>query len=110
LKTPRPGRGTAWSLAAAQCVATALPIPSRSRAARKAPDHTPNRSAADALATKTTNNGRNNVASIILTLVAVTKANANKTIGRMIADGFLKAATICTGQAATACRQIGLSQ
>jgi D-xylose transport system substrate-binding protein len=69
-----------------------------------------NRSAADALAKQTTNNGQKNVASIILTPVAVTKANARQTIGQMITDGFLKASDICAGPAATACRQLGLSQ
>jgi D-xylose transport system substrate-binding protein len=69
-----------------------------------------NRSAANALAKQTTNNGQKNVASIILTPVAVTKANARQTIGQMITDGFLKASDICAGPAATACRQLGLSQ
>jgi len=50
------------------------------------------------------------VASIILTPVAVTKANARQTISRMISDGFLKAADICSGPAASACHQLGLSQ
>jgi D-xylose transport system substrate-binding protein len=50
------------------------------------------------------------VASIILTPVAVTKANAKQTIAQMISDGFLKAADICSGSAATACRQVGVAQ
>jgi D-xylose transport system substrate-binding protein len=69
-----------------------------------------NRSAADALAKQTTNNGQKNVPSIILTPVAVTKANAKQTVGTMISDGFLKAADICAGSVASACRQVGLSQ
>jgi len=69
-----------------------------------------NRSAANALAKQTTNNGQKNVPSIILTPVAVTKANARRTVGQMITDGFLKAADICSGAAATACRQLGLAQ
>jgi D-xylose transport system substrate-binding protein len=69
-----------------------------------------NRSAANALARQTTNNGQKNVPSIILTPVAVTKANARQTVGQMITDGFLKAADICSGPAATACRQLGLAQ
>jgi D-xylose transport system substrate-binding protein len=69
-----------------------------------------NRSAANALAKQTTNNGQKNVPSIILTPVAVTKANARQTVGQMITDGFLKAADICSGPAATACRQLGLAQ
>jgi D-xylose transport system substrate-binding protein len=69
-----------------------------------------NRSAADALAKQTTNNGQKNVPSIILTPVAVTKANAKQTVGTMISDGFLKVADICAGSVASACRQVGLSQ
>jgi D-xylose transport system substrate-binding protein len=69
-----------------------------------------NRSAANALARQATNNGQKNVPSIILTPVAVTKANARQTVGQMITDGFLKAADICSGPAATACRQLGLAQ
>jgi D-xylose transport system substrate-binding protein len=69
-----------------------------------------NRSAADALAKQTTGNGSKNVASIILTPVAVTKANAKQTVGQMISDGFLKAADLCSGTVATACRQAGLAQ
>jgi D-xylose transport system substrate-binding protein len=69
-----------------------------------------NRSAANALAKQTTNNGQKDVPSIILTPVAVTKADARQTIGQMITDGFLKAADICSGPAATACRQLGLAQ
>jgi D-xylose transport system substrate-binding protein len=69
-----------------------------------------NRSAANALAKQSTNNGRKNVPSIILTPVAVTKANAKQTVGQMISDGFLKASDICTGSTAAACRQIGLAQ
>jgi D-xylose transport system substrate-binding protein len=69
-----------------------------------------NKSAANALAKQTTNNGQKNVPSIILTPVAVTKADARQTVGQMITDGFLKAADICSGPAATACRQLGLAQ
>jgi D-xylose transport system substrate-binding protein len=69
-----------------------------------------NRSAADSLAKQKTNNGQKDVASIILTPVAVTKANAKQTITQMISDGFLKTADICSGSAATACQQLGLSQ
>jgi D-xylose transport system substrate-binding protein len=69
-----------------------------------------NRSAADALAKQTTNNGQKDVPSIILTPVAVTRADARQTIGRMVTDGFLKATDICSGPAATACRQLGLAQ
>jgi D-xylose transport system substrate-binding protein len=68
-----------------------------------------NRSAADALATAKVNNGQKDVPSIILTPVAVTKANARQTVGQMVSDGFLKAADICSGPAASACATIGLS-
>jgi D-xylose transport system substrate-binding protein len=69
-----------------------------------------NRSAADALAKQKTGNGQKDVPSIILTPVAVTKANAKQTIGQMLSDGFLKAADICSGPAASACHQLGLAQ
>jgi D-xylose transport system substrate-binding protein len=69
-----------------------------------------NRSAADALAKQKTSNGQKDVPSIILTPVAVTKANAKQTIGQMLSDGFLKAADICSGPAASACHQLGLAQ
>jgi D-xylose transport system substrate-binding protein len=69
-----------------------------------------NKSAADALAKQTTNNGQKDVASIILTPVAVTRADARQTVGQMVKDGFLKATDICSGPAATACRQLGLAQ
>ena len=69
-----------------------------------------NRSAADALAGQKINNGQKDVPSIILTPVAVTKANARQTIGQMLSDGFLKAADLCSGPAASACQQLGLTQ
>jgi D-xylose transport system substrate-binding protein len=68
-----------------------------------------NRSAADGLAKQKTDNGQKDVPSIILTPVAVTKANARQTVGQMVSDGFLKAADICSGPAASACATIGLS-
>jgi D-xylose transport system substrate-binding protein len=64
---------------------------------------------AAALATTKVNNGQKDVPSIILTPVAVTKANAKQTIGQMISDGFLKASDICSGPAASACQQVGIS-
>jgi D-xylose transport system substrate-binding protein len=66
-------------------------------------------SAAQALATTKTNNGQVDVPSIILTPVAVTKANAKQTVGQMITDGFLKADQICTGATAAVCSQVGLT-
>jgi D-xylose transport system substrate-binding protein len=64
---------------------------------------------AAALAKQTTPNDMKDVPSIILTPVAVTKANAKETIGRMISDGFLKAADICSGSASSVCQTIGIS-
>ena len=66
-------------------------------------------SEAAALATTKVNNGQKDVPSIILTPVAVTKANAKQTIGQMVSDGFLKASDICSGPAASACQQVGIS-
>ncbi len=68
-----------------------------------------NTQAAAALATSKVNNGQEDVPSIILTPVAVTKATAKETIGQMITDGFLKADQICAGPVATACQQAGIS-
>jgi D-xylose transport system substrate-binding protein len=67
------------------------------------------KAAADALAKDKTNNDTKDVPSIILTPIAVTKATAKETIGKMISDGFLKADQICTGPAASACQQAGLA-
>jgi D-xylose transport system substrate-binding protein len=53
-----------------------------------------------------TNNGTADIPSIILDPVAVTKDNVKDTI---IADGFLKAADICTGTYAKACTALGIS-
>jgi D-xylose transport system substrate-binding protein len=66
-------------------------------------------SEAAALATTKVNNGQKDVPSIILTPVAVTKATAKQTIGQMVSDGFLKASDICSGPAASACQQVGIS-
>jgi D-xylose transport system substrate-binding protein len=68
-----------------------------------------NKSAADGLAKDKVNNEQKDVPSIILTPIAVTKANAKETIGKMVADGFLKADQICSGPAASACQQAGLA-
>ena len=56
-----------------------------------------------------TPNGQKDVPSIILTPIAVTKDTAKETIGKMISDGFLKAADICAGPAASACQTAGIS-
>jgi D-xylose transport system substrate-binding protein len=52
-----------------------------------------------------TNNGQVDVPSVLLTPVAVTKANINDTI---IKDGFWKASEICTSQYAAACKAAGI--
>jgi D-xylose transport system substrate-binding protein len=52
------------------------------------------------------NNGQKDVASVLLEPVAVTKDNIKDTI---VADGFLKPAQICTGSAASACAQAGIT-
>jgi D-xylose transport system substrate-binding protein len=64
---------------------------------------------ATALAKETTNNEQKDVPSIILTPIAVTKANAKETIGKMVSDGFLKATDICSGSAASACQTAGIT-
>ena len=68
-----------------------------------------NKSAADGLAKDKTNNGKKDVPSIILTPIAATKANAKETVGKMISDGHIKAAQLCTGAVASMCSQLGLS-
>jgi D-xylose transport system substrate-binding protein len=50
--------------------------------------------------------GTNSIPSILLTPVAVTKDNVKDTV---IKDGFWKASDVCTGAAATACTQLGIS-
>jgi D-xylose transport system substrate-binding protein len=67
------------------------------------------RAGADALAKNKENNGQKDVSSIILTPIAVTKANAKETVGKMISDGFLKANDICSGAAASVCQQVGIA-
>ena len=54
----------------------------------------------------TTNNGKKNVPSTILTPVAVTKSNINSTI---VKDGFWTASQICTGAYASACKAAGIA-
>ncbi len=64
---------------------------------------------ANSLANKTQNNGQKDVPSVILTPTAVTKDTAKDTVGKMISDGFLKAADICAGAAAAGCQAAGIS-
>jgi D-xylose transport system substrate-binding protein len=65
-----------------------------------------NKSAADALATSKVNNGQKDVASILLQPVAVTKDNIKDTI---VKDNFHSVSQICSGEAASACQQAGIS-
>ena len=53
----------------------------------------------------TTNNGKKDVPSILLTPVSVTKDNVESTV---VQDGFLKASDICTTQYADACKAAGV--
>ncbi len=55
---------------------------------------------------KTTNNGAADIKSVLLTPVAVTKANIKDTV---VADGFWTKADICTGTYAAACTSAGIS-
>ena len=54
----------------------------------------------------TTNNGKKDVPSTILTPVAVTKSNI---AGTIVKDGFWTAAQICTGPYAAACKANGIA-
>jgi D-xylose transport system substrate-binding protein len=55
---------------------------------------------------KTVNNGKADIKSVLLTPVAVTKANIQATV---VKDGFWTAADICTSQYASACAAAGIS-
>jgi len=55
---------------------------------------------------KTVNNGKADIPSVLLTPVAVTKANIETTV---VADGFWTADDICTSQYASACAAAGIS-
>jgi len=57
-------------------------------------------------ATATVNNGDQDVKSVLLTPVAVTKENIKDTV---VKDGFWTVAQICTGEFAQACAAAGLS-
>ncbi|MEA2270764.1 MAG: D-xylose transport system substrate-binding protein, partial [Solirubrobacteraceae bacterium] len=58
-----------------------------------------------AIAKGRTNNGREDVPSVLLDTVAITKDNIADTI---IKDGFLEAGQICTGRYASACAEAGI--
>ncbi len=55
---------------------------------------------------KTVNNGAKDIPSVLLTPVAVTKANIKDTV---VADGFWTKADICTADYASACTAAGIS-
>jgi D-xylose transport system substrate-binding protein len=65
-----------------------------------------NKSAADGLAKTTENNGQKDVASIIFDPVVVTKDNVKDTI---VKDNFHPVDQLCSGTAASACQQAGIS-
>ncbi len=54
----------------------------------------------------TTTESTNNVPSLLLTPVAVTKDNIKDTV---IKDGLYTAADVCTGDAAAVCTELGIS-
>jgi D-xylose transport system substrate-binding protein len=64
------------------------------------------RADADRIATAKVDNGQEQVPSVLLDTVVVTKDNIKDTV---IADGFLKAEQICTGAYQQACKDAGLS-
>src|SRR5229473_223270 len=55
---------------------------------------------------KTVNNGSKDIASVLLTPVAVTKSNIKDTV---VADGFWSKTDICTSQYASACTAAGIA-
>ena len=65
-----------------------------------------NKSAADALAKSTENNGQKDVPSIIFDPVVVTKDNVKDTI---VKDNFHPVDQLCSGAAASACQAAGIS-
>jgi D-xylose transport system substrate-binding protein len=65
-----------------------------------------NKSAADALAKTTENNGQKDVPSIIFDPVVVTKDNVKDTI---VKDNFHPVDQLCSGAAASACQAAGIS-
>ena len=61
---------------------------------------------AAAIAKSKVDNGKEQVPSVLLDTIVVTKDNITDTV---VADGFLKTEQICSGPAAAACGQAGLS-
>jgi len=58
------------------------------------------------LATSKVNNGKKDVPSVLLDTVVITKDNIKSTV---VADGFLTASQICTGQYQQACQAAGVT-
>jgi D-xylose transport system substrate-binding protein len=79
--------------------------PEAEDAAQIAVDLVQGKKPAASLVTTTSDNGSKKVPSVILTPVAVTKANVKDTI---IKDGFWTAKQICTKQYAAACKTAGI--
>ena len=79
--------------------------PEASDAAQLAYDLLMNMTVPSTMITGTTNNGKIDVPSILLTPVAVTKDNIESTV---VADGFWTAAQICTSDFAAACTSAGI--
>ncbi|MGH2945083.1 MAG: substrate-binding domain-containing protein [Solirubrobacteraceae bacterium] len=57
------------------------------------------------IATAKTNNGREDVPSVLIDTVSITEDNIQETV---IEDGFVKASQICTDEYATACADAGI--
>jgi D-xylose transport system substrate-binding protein len=57
------------------------------------------------LVTEEVDNGQEQVPSVLLTPVAVTKDNIQETV---IKDGFWKASEVCAGRYASACEEAGV--
>jgi D-xylose transport system substrate-binding protein len=79
--------------------------PEAEAAAQLASDLAQGKKPAAGLVNGKTDNGSGQVPSVLLTPVAVTKANIKDTI---IKDGFWKPSQICTGQYASACKSAGI--
>jgi D-xylose transport system substrate-binding protein len=79
--------------------------PEAESAAQLAVDLAQGKSVPNNLVTGTTNNGKKDVPSILLTPIAVTKDKVESTV---VQDGFLKASDICTAQYADACKAAGV--
>jgi D-xylose transport system substrate-binding protein len=79
--------------------------PEAEQAAELAYDLATGKTVPSSMVTGTVNNGAANVKSVLLTPVAVTKANVKDTV---VKDGFWSVSDICTTQYADACKAAGL--